>query len=178
MFPEVDPVLGPEMRSTGEVLGIAESFGLAYFRSQEAAGGSLPLHGTVFISIPDHEKQAMLETARKFAELGFRIKSTVGTQQFMQSHGIPCERSFKISEPQRPDVSDEIKSRAIDLIINAPKGKAGSVDDGYIRKAAIKYKVPYITTTAAARAAVLGIAAARSGKAVVQSLQEYHSQIK
>jgi len=178
MFPEVDPVLGPEMRSTGEVLGLASSFGLAYFRSQEAAGGPLPLSGTVFISVPDHEKQSIIETARKFAELGFKIKATVGTWQLLQRHNVPCERSYKISEPQRPDISDEIKSRAISLIINAPKGKAGSMDDGYIRKAAIKYKVPYITTTAAARAAVLGIAAARSGKAVVKSLQEYHRQIK
>jgi carbamoyl-phosphate synthase large subunit len=178
MFPEVDPVLGPEMRSTGEVLGMAPSFGLAYFRSQEAAGSPLPLQGTVFISLPDPEKPGILETARKFAELGFRIKATGGTCQYLQSQNVPCERSYKISEPQRPDISDEIKSRAIALIINAPQGKAGSLDDGYIRKAAIKYKVPYITTTAAARAAVLGIAAARSGKAVVQSLQEYHNHIK
>ncbi len=177
MFPEVDPVLGPEMRSTGEVLGLAPTFELAYFRSQEAAGGPLPLSGSVFISVTDAEKHAILETAQKFAELGFRIKATDGTCRFLQQNGVPCERSFKIHEPQRPDISDEIKSKAIDLIINTPQGKAGSLDDGYIRKAAIKYKVPYITTAAAAKAAVLGIAAARSGKASVKPLQEYHKQI-
>ena len=178
MFPEVDPVLGPEMRSTGEVLGLAPTFELAYFRSQEAAGSPLPLHGTVFLSVNDKEKPRLLETARKFAELGFRIKATNGTWKFLREHGIPCERSFKIHEHQRPDIVDEIKSRAIDLIINTPLGKASAVDDGYIRKAAIKYKVPYLTTSAAARAAVLGIAAARSGKAAVKSLQEYHRQIR
>jgi len=178
MFPEVDPVLGPEMRSTGEVLGLAPNFELAYFRSQEAAGSPLPLQGTVFLSVNDKEKPRLLETARKFAELGFRIKATNGTWKFLREHGVPCERSFKIHEHQRPDIVDEIKSRAIDLIINTPLGKASAVDDGYIRKAAIKYKVPYLTTTAAARAAVLGIAAARSGKAAVKSLQDYHRQIQ
>jgi carbamoyl-phosphate synthase large subunit len=177
MFPEVDPVLGPEMRSTGEVLGLASSFELAYFRSQEAAGGPLPLRGTVFISVTDAEKPAIMPTARKFAELGFRIKATDGTRRFLLENGIPCERSFKIHEPERPDISDEIKSKAVDLIINTPIGKAGSVDDGYIRKAAIKYKVPYITTAAAARAAVMGIAAARSGRVSVKPIQEYHKEI-
>jgi carbamoyl-phosphate synthase large subunit len=177
MFPEVDPVLGPEMRSTGEVLGLAPTFELAYFRSQEAAGGPLPLKGTVFVSVSDREKPHILETARKFAELGFRIKATEGTWSYLRNHGVPCERSYKVHEPQRPDVSDEIKSKSIDLIINTPIGKAGTRDDGYIRKSAIKYKVPYLTTSAAARAAVLGIAAARSGKAVIKSLQEYHRAI-
>lgn len=177
MFPEVDPVLGPEMRSTGEVLGLAPTFELAYFRSQEAAGGPLPLKGTVFLSVSDREKPLMLETARKFAELGFRIKATEGTWSYLRNHGVPCERSYKVHEPQRPDVSDEIKSKSIDLIINTPIGKAGTRDDGYIRKSAIKYKVPYLTTSAAARAAVLGIAAARSGKAAIKSLQEYHRAI-
>jgi carbamoyl-phosphate synthase large subunit len=177
MFPEVDPVLGPEMRSTGEVLGLASSFELAYFRSQEAAGGPLPLRGTVFISVTDAEKPAIMPTARKFAELGFRIKATDGTRRFLLENGIPCERSFKIHEPERPDISDEIKSKAVDLIINTPIGKAGSVDDGYIRKAAIKYKVPYITTAAAARAAVMGIAAASSGRVSVKPIQEYHKEI-
>jgi carbamoyl-phosphate synthase large subunit len=150
---------------------------MAYFRSQEAAGGPLPLQGSVFISVNDREKPAILDTARKFAELGFRIKATQGTWEFLKEQGVPCERSFKISEPQRPDIGDEIKSRKIDLIVNTPMGKAGAMDDGYIRKAAIKYKIPYVTTTAAARAAVLGIAAARSGKAGLKSLQEYHQAL-
>lgn len=177
MFPEVDPVLGPEMRSTGEVLGMAPSFALAYFKSQEAAGGPLPLKGTVFISVIDKDKPTILETARRFAELGFRLKATNGTCKFFQAHGVPCEPSFKISEHQRPNVVDEIKSKQIDLVINTPQGKTSSADDGYIRKAAIKFKVPYVTTTSAARAAVTGIAAARTGKAGVKSLQSYHQDI-
>lgn len=177
MFPEVDPVLGPEMRSTGEVLGMAPTFELAYFRSQEAAGGPLPLQGSVFISVTDRDKPAIVETAQKFAELGFKIKATEGTCRYLASKGVPCERSYKVHEPQRPDISDEIKSKAIALVINTPVGRKGAVDDAYIRKAAIRYKVPYLTTAAAARAAVLGIAAARAGKAVVKSLQEYHRNI-
>ncbi len=177
MFPEVDPVLGPEMRSTGEVLGMATSFDLAYFKSQEAAGGPLPLKGTVLISVTDKDKPVVLDAARRFAELGFRIKATTGTYEFLRQKGVPCERSFKILEHQRPNIADEINSKAIDLIINTPKGKASALDDAYIRKAAIKYKVPYVTTTAAARAAVAGIAAARAGKASVKSLQSYHADI-
>jgi carbamoyl-phosphate synthase large subunit len=178
MFPEVDPVLGPEMRSTGEVLGLAPTFELAYFRSQEASGSPLPLQGSVFISVTDREKPAILETARKFAELGFRIKATDKTCAYLQERGVPCERSYKVHEPERPDISDEIKSRMIDLVINTPIGKAGAVDDAYIRKSAIRHKVPYLTTTAAARAAVLGIAAARAGRASIKSLQEYHQAIR
>jgi carbamoyl-phosphate synthase large subunit len=178
MFPEVDPILGPEMRSTGEVLGLAPTFELAYFRSQEAAGGPLPLQGAVFISVTDREKPAILETARKFAELGFRVKATDATFKYLQERGVPCERSYKVHEPQRPNIADEIKSKMIDLVINTPIGKASAMDDAYIRKSAIRYKVPYLTTTAAARAAVLGIAAARSGKATIKSLQEYHREIR
>ncbi len=177
MFPEVDPVLGPEMRSTGEVLGMASTFALAYFKSQEAAGGPLPLKGTVFISVIDKEKPGILDTARRFAELGFGIKATQGTYQLLKENGVPCELSHKISDHQRPNVVDEIKSRQIDLVINTPKGKTSAADDAYIRKAAIKYKVPYVTTTSAARAAVAGIAAARAGRSEVKALQSYHQDI-
>jgi carbamoyl-phosphate synthase large subunit len=177
MFPEVDPVLGPEMRSTGEVLGMAATFDLAYFKSQEAAGGPLPLSGSVLISVNDKDKPIILDSARRFAELGFRIKATNGTYEFLRKQGVPCERSFKILEHQRPNIADEINSKSIDLIINTPKGKASAIDDAYIRKSAIKYKVPYVTTTAAARAAVAGIAAARAGKASIKSLQSYHAAI-
>ncbi len=178
MFPEVDPVLGPEMRSTGEVLGMAPTFGLAYFKSQEAALSPLPQNGTVFISVTDKDKQAILDTARKFQELGFRIKATNGTHKFLTQQGVQAELSFKIHEHQRPNIADEIKSKEIDLIINTPMGKAGATDDGYIRKAAVKYKVPYMTTTAAAHAAVLGISECRTGKAGVKSLQSYHREIR
>jgi carbamoyl-phosphate synthase large subunit len=177
MFPEVDPLLGPEMRSTGEVLGLAPSFGLAYFKAEEAAQPALPLQGTVFISVSDKDKPAILEVARQFLALGFRIKATNGTHQFLQANQVQAELSSKIHEHQRPNIVDEIKSKEIDLVINTPIGKASAVDDAYIRKAAIKYKVPYITTTAAARAAAVGIAAWREGRAGVKSLQEYHKDL-
>ncbi|MBP1685005.1 MAG: carbamoyl-phosphate synthase, large subunit [Deltaproteobacteria bacterium] len=177
MFPEVDPLLGPEMRSTGEVLGMAQSFGLAYFKAQQAAGGPLPLTGTVFISVTDKEKPGMVDVARAFQELGFRIKATTGTCQFLQEHGVKSELSFKIHEPQRPNIADEITSKGIHLIINTPIGKASQFDDAYIRKAAIKYRIPYLTTVAAARASVQGIAEYRNGRAGVKSLQRYHRDI-
>jgi carbamoyl-phosphate synthase large subunit len=176
-FPGVDPVLGPEMRSTGEVLGMAATFGLAYFKAEEAAQPALPLQGTVFISVSDKDKADMVEVARKFQELGFRIKATNGTHAFLQKNGVRSELSYKIHEMQRPNIADEIKSKEIHLIINTPIGKKSQFDDGYIRKAAIKYKVPYLTTVAAARASVLGISEHRTGKAAVKSLQEYHQQI-
>jgi carbamoyl-phosphate synthase large subunit len=178
MFPEVDPVLGPEMRSTGEVLGMAPSFGLAYFKSQEATQSPLPLEGTVFISVTDKDKAFVLETARRFQELGFRIKATGGTCAFLQQNGVKAELSYKVHEPQRPNVVDEIKSGAIQLIINTPIGKMSATDDAYIRQAAIKYRIPYVTTTAAARASVVGIAEYRSGRAAVKSLQEYHREME
>ena len=178
MFPEVDPILGPEMRSTGEVLGMAPTFGLAYFKSQEAALSPLPLEGTVFISVTDSDKPFILEAARKFQELGFRIKATSGTCAFLRENGVRAELSYKVHEPNRPNIVDEIKSREIQLIINTPIGKMSATDDSYIRQAAIKYKIPYVTTTAAARASVVGIAEYRSGRAGVKSLQAYHRDIR
>jgi carbamoyl-phosphate synthase large subunit len=178
MFPEVDPILGPEMRSTGEVLGMAPTFGMAYFKSQEAAQSPLPLEGAVFISVTDKDKPFVLESARSFQELGFRIKATGGTCAFLQQNGIKTELSYKVHEPQRPNVVDEIKSGAIQLIINTPIGKMSATDDAYIRKAAIKYRIPYVTTTAAAHASVVGIAEHRSGRACVKSLQKYHREME
>ena len=178
MFPEVDPVLGPEMRSTGEVLGLASTFGLAYFKSQEASASPLPLRGTIFLSVTDADKPAIAEVARQFLRLGFRLEATEGTQAFLQRLGVACERSFKVHEAQRPNVVDEIKSKAVDLVINTPSGKTSQVDDAYIRKAAIKYKVPYVTTVAAARASALGIEACRAGRAGVKSLQSCHADIR
>jgi len=178
MFPEVDPVLGPEMRSTGEVLGMAPTFGLAYFKAQQAAMPALPLQGAVFISVTDKDKPAILEVARKFQALEFRIKATTGTCKFLQQHGVKAELSHKIHEHQRPNIADEIKSKEIQLIINTPIGKSSQFDDGYIRKAAVKYKVPYLTTSAAAKASVLGIEEYRKGRAGVKSLQEYHREIR
>ncbi|MHB8770921.1 MAG: carbamoyl-phosphate synthase large subunit [Syntrophales bacterium] len=178
MFPEVDPVLGPEMRSTGEVLGMAPTFGLAYFKSQVAAQSPLPLEGTIFISVADGDKPAILETARTFQELGFRIKATAGTCTYLRQNGVKAELSYKVHELQRPNIVDEIKSNEIQLVINTPIGKLSAHDDAYIRKTAIKYRIPYVTTTAAAHASVVGIGEYRSGKAEVKSLQAYHRDIR
>jgi len=176
MFPEVDPILGPEMRSTGEVLGMAPSFGLAYFKAQEAAQQPLPLEGTVLISVTDKDKPAILKVARKFHELGFKLKATAGTQAFLRQNGIPSTAILKMKEG-RPHIGDDIMNGAIQLVINTPIGKLSQWDDSYLRKAAIKYKIPYLTTTAAAWAAVQGIAEWRMGRAGVKSLQTYHHGI-
>jgi carbamoyl-phosphate synthase large subunit len=176
MFPEVDPVLGPEMRSTGEVLGLADSFGLAYFKSQEAAQQYLPSGGSVLITVADSDKPVILEAARQLKKLGFNIKATSGTHVFLKEHGIEADPIHKLHE-SRPNIVDEIKSNAIHLVINTPVGRLGKEDDSYIRKAAIKYKVPYITTAAAAVAAIKGISEYNSGERSVMSVQSYHSKI-
>ncbi len=177
MFPEVDPILGPEMRSTGEVLGIADSFGLAFFKAQVAAQQLLPIDGTILISLFSKDMPATLEVAKRFAELGLKIKTTRGTHKFLARHGIKSELILKMHEG-RPNIVDGIKNREIQLVINTPSGKLSKYDDSYIRKAAIKYKVTYITTLAAAAAAAKGIAAYRNGKLEVKSLQSYHADIK
>jgi carbamoyl-phosphate synthase large subunit len=177
MFPEVDPVLGPEMRSTGEVLGMANSFGLAFYKSQQAAKQELPLQGTVLITVTDEDKKNALKVAREFQKLGFRIKATEGTYKYLAQNGVKAEQILKMHEG-RPNIVDAIKNGEIQLLVNTPAGRLSSHDDSYIRKAAIKYKLPYITTTAAAAAAVKGIAEARNGTAPVRSLQSYHAGIK
>ncbi len=176
-YPEVDPVLGPEMRSTGEVLGMADSFDLAFYKAQDAAQGRLPMTGTVLLTVADRDKEALVEVARQFADLGFTLKATSGTQEFLGQHGIEVERVFKMHE-QRPHIADLVTNREIQLVINTPRGKASQVDDSYIRKAAIRYKVPYITTIAAARAAAKGIAAMKRHQPEVKSIQDYHAGIK
>jgi len=176
MFPEVDPLLGPEMRSTGEVLGMAESFGLAYYNAQEGALQKLPTEGTVLITVSDGDKHASIQVARRFKDLGFTIKATRGTQQFLTQNGIPCDVIDKMHEG-RPHIVDAIKNGEIRLVINTPAGKRSAYDDSYIRKAAIKYKVPYITTTAAAIAAARGIEASRRDGGSCKSLQAYHADI-
>ena len=176
MFPEVDPLLGPEMRSTGEVLGMAADFGLAFYKAQAAAKSCLPHEGTVLVSVCSPDHQGVLDPARRFARLGFRILATEGTHRFLAANGVPCEMIKKLSEG-RPNILDAIANREINLVINTPIGGLSQHDDSYLRKAAIKYKVPYITTLAAAKAAAEGITAFRSGKAEVRSLQEYHASI-
>jgi carbamoyl-phosphate synthase large subunit len=179
MFPEVDPTLGPEMKSTGEVLGIASSFGLAFFKSQEAAGQRLPVSGTVLISVKDRDRQGILTLAQYVSRMGFRILATEGTRQFLSEQGVESQPIKKLHEG-RPHIVDAIHNREIQLIVNTPIGKSSKHDDSYIRKAAIKYKIPYITTAAAAQAVAEGIAAYvenREGVSV-KSLQEYHKSIR
>jgi len=177
MFPEVDPLLGPEMRSTGEVLGLADSFGLAFFKAQEAAQQHLPSEGTVLITVAERDKPSALDVARQLDKLGFQIKATVGTHRFLGDHDIESEPIRKMHEG-RPNIVDAIKNKEIQLVINTPSGKLSKYDDSYIRKAAIKYKVPYVTTIAAAIAAVRGIAAHLRVQGMVRSLQSHHADIK
>ena len=176
MFPEVDPLLGPEMRSTGEVLGLADSFGLAFFKSQEATQSSLPIEGTVLFTIAEKDKPGSLEAARVFKELGFNILATKGTHQFFTEHGIDSKPVPKLGYG-RPNLVDAIKNKEIQLVINTPSGKQSKTDSSYIRKAAINYKILNITTIAAALAAARGIAARRKGQSKVKSLQNYHEDI-
>ncbi|TYQ16533.1 UNVERIFIED_CONTAM: carbamoyl-phosphate synthase large subunit [Acetivibrio alkalicellulosi] len=180
MFPEVDPLLGPEMRSTGEVLGIANSFGLAFFKAQEATQAPLPTEGTVLISVANQDKDAMLEAAKEFSRLGFNIKATEGTCVFLKENGIESEVIKKLHDG-RPNIVDGIMNKEIQLVINTPSGKLSQNDDSYIRKAAIKHKIPYITTITAALASAKGIAAYKESqveKHGVKSLQKYHLDIK
>lgn len=176
MFPEVDPVLGPEMRSTGEVLGLADSFGLAFYKAEEATQQVLPSSGTVLITVNERDRFGVAEVARKLHELGFKILATNGTQKFLAGEGISAEVLFKLHEG-RPNIVDAIKNGEIQLVINTPSGKLSKYDDSYIRKAAIQYKVPYITTLAAATAAARGISAFRRGHGAVKSLQSYHARL-
>lgn len=176
MFPEVDPVLGPEMRSTGEVLGMADSFGLAFFKSQEATKTPLPTKGTVLITIGDRDKDKIVQTALNFRDMGFSIMATGGTKAFLEEHGIEARFINKIYE-KRPNIVDALVNGEIDLVVNTPAGKLSEYDDSYIRKTAIKCNVPYITTTAAAFAATQGIKERLNGAYLVKSLQEYHREI-
>ncbi len=177
MFPEVDPLLGPEMRSTGEVLGLADSYGMAFFKSQEATLQPLPLKGTVLITVADPDKEAIVQVAQEFAQMGFKILSTGGTCKYLLDKGVCVESILKVHEG-RPNIADAIKNHQIHLVINTPIGKRGVVDDSYIRKLAIQYKLPYITTAAAAIATVKGIAARKKSDTCVQSLQTYHAGIQ
>ena len=177
MYPEVDPVLGPEMRSTGEVLGLADSFGLAYYKAQEATQQNLPSEGTVLITVEEKDKGGVLEAARAFKKIGFQILASEGTHRFLKENGIEAEKILKMHEG-RPNIVDAIKNGEIQLVINTPAGRLSKYDDSYIRKAAIKYKIPYITTIAAAVAAVKGIAALKQGHGRAKSLQSYHAEIQ
>ena len=178
MFPEVDPILGPEMRSTGEVLGMSKSAGGAYFKAQEATKSEIPLEGTVLISLNKTERPEGPEVARILHENGFKILATGNTYETIVAAGIPAEKVKKLYEG-RPNILDALTNGEIDLIINTPNDKKDAVSDSYIRQNAIKHHVPYITTMAAARATAAGISAEKKGEGVpVMSLQEYHAMIR
>ncbi len=177
MFPEVDPLLGPEMRSTGEVLGIADTVGEAYFKAQEGTKLPLPMGGTVLITVNDRDKAEVAEVAQAFHEAGFDILSTTGTAALLRKEGIPCEVVPKINEG-RPDCYDVITNGRVQLVVNTPIGAGNGTDDSYIRKACIKSRVPYITTMAAALASARGIQTVQKGTSEVQSLQERHRAIQ
>ncbi len=179
MFQEVDPLLGPEMRSTGEVLGLASNFGEAFYKSQEATQTCLPLSGTVLISVSDRDKPEVLQVARGFYKDGFSIMATGRTYDMITADGIPARKVKKLQEG-RPNIMDAIANGEIQLIVNTPSGKESRYDDSYIRKAAIKGKIPYMTTMAAAIATTEGIRKAKEkgGKLEVKSLQQLHSEIE
>ncbi len=176
MFPEVDPVLGPEMRSTGEVLGMAESFGIAFHKAQEAAQIIFPTEGTVLISVSSRERPEVLEVAQQFQKLGFRIKATRGTHKFLAEHDIEADVILKRHEG-RPNILDAIKNGEINMIINTPVGKLSKHDDSYLRKAAIQFRLPYVTRLTAGLAAAKAIRERRIKTPEVKSIQMYHKEI-
>ncbi len=178
MFQEVDPVLGPEMRSTGEVLGMSRYYGEAFFKAQEATKTELPLGGTVLISVSDKDKEEVIDVAKDFVATGFKILATKGTAKVLAEAGVQAEVVNKLNEG-RPDILDLITNRKIDLIINTPIGADSATDDTYLRKGAIKKKIPYITTIAAAKATASGMKSMnKPGCGDVKSLQELHSEIR
>lgn len=177
MFPEVDPVLGPEMRSTGEVLGLSGSYGEAFFKAQEAVQSKLPLEGTVLISVNNKDKKEAVDAAKIFAGDGFRIVATAGTYDILTEAGIEAVRVNKMQEG-RPNIYDMITNGDIQLVINSPRDKDDVNDDSYLRKAAIKAKIPYMTTIAAAKATAEGIHAVKTdASSGVKSLQNLHQEI-
>jgi carbamoyl-phosphate synthase large subunit len=173
-FPGVDTVLGPEMKSTGEVMGVADNFGEAFAKAQIAAGQMLPVKGTIFMSVNDHDKDQLVSLAKTFVEMGFHIVATHGTAEVLERAGMQPERVYKVQEG-RPNVVDLIKGDRIQLIVNTPRGQDTFFDEKAIRRAAVLARIPTITTLAAARAAAEGIAALQRGTLSVYALQELHS---
>jgi carbamoyl-phosphate synthase large subunit len=174
-FPGVDPILGPEMRSTGEVMGVAEGFGAAFLKAQQGAGNRLPGQGAVFISVNDQDKRSVLELANGFHEMGFRLVATRGTQKRLEAEGLPCGFVYKVNEG-RPNIADLVRSQQIQLIVNTPLGRTSFYDEREIRRAAIQYSVPCVTTMTGARATIAAIRALKEEELQVRSLQEYHAR--
>ncbi|MEE9499886.1 MAG: carbamoyl-phosphate synthase large subunit, partial [Candidatus Omnitrophota bacterium] len=173
MFPEVDPLLGPEMKATGEVMGIADTFGLAFYKAQEAAGTKLPLKGNVLLTVADKDKKSLLPIARRIKSLGFNIYATEGTSRFLSERGIENTMIKKLHEG-KPNIADAINNKETNLIINTPVGRSSKYDDSYIRMSAIKHKIPYITSLTAAEASVEGIESMTKGESLPKSLQDYY----
>ncbi len=173
-LPGVDLILGPEMRSTGEVMGIADSFGMAFAKAQASADGSLPESGAVFVTVNDHDKPTVAPIARRFHELGFRILATIGTATYLKQQGIPAETVIKVYEG-RPNAVDLLVSGQVQLLINTPLGKLTQHDDYVLRQAALEHRVPYTTTMSAANAACDAVIALKSRVGEVKSLQEWHA---
>ena len=179
MFQEVDPILGPEMRSTGEVLGLSSSYGEAFFKAQEGTGSKLPMEGTVLISVNDNDKPEVVEVAKAFYDAGFQIMATGGTCALLNRNDIPARWVSKVTEGMRPNVVDQLTNGKIDLVINTPVGKDSVIDDSHLRKAAIKGKIPYITTMAAAKATAAGLTYLKSHETEEpKSVQALHASIK
>jgi carbamoyl-phosphate synthase large subunit len=176
-FPGVDTILGPEMKSTGEVMGGAENFGAAFSKAMMGAGQRLPEQGCVFISVNNSDKQTVVPIARDLAQLGFKLSATRGTAAFLRVHGIEVEVMFKVNEG-RPNVADHIVNRKIDLVINTPLGRDSFFDDRAVRRAATMAQVPCITTLTGASAAVSAIKALRSQTLTVRSLQDYYAGVE
>jgi carbamoyl-phosphate synthase large subunit len=175
-FPGVDPVLGPEMKSTGEVMGISHDFGAAFAKAWIAAGHRLPLAGTAFLSVHDRDKPGLLPVAQGLARLGFRLAATAGTAEFLGRQGLTVEAWPKVYEGQRPHVVDRLLSREVDLVVNTPLGQASHADDATIRQTALKHDIPCITTLSGAMAAVEGIAALQQGRLEVEPIQELYPE--
>ena len=175
MFPEVDPLLGPEMRATGEVMGIGPNFGIAFYKAQSATGAKLPLEGNVLLTVADKDKIALAPIAKKISALGFQIFATEGTAKVLTARGIQNTLIKKINEGQ-PNIADAIKNGELHLIVNTPHGRGSQTDDSYIRTMAIQRKLPYVTSLAAAEATAAGIAAANKYKIEPQALQDYYKK--
>ncbi len=176
MFPDVDPLLGPEMRATGEVMGIADTFGLAFYKAQEAAGTKLPLEGNVLLTVADKDKQGLVTIARQLKKMGFNIYATGGTSCFLKDNGIESVTVKKLHEG-KPNITDAIKNKEINLIINTPVGRSSKYDDSFIRIKAIQYKIPYITSLMAAQASIEGIQAVTNAENPPKSLQNYYKEL-
>jgi carbamoyl-phosphate synthase large subunit len=175
-FREFDPILGPEMRSMGEVMGIADSFGMAFAKAQIAAGNALPLEGTVFVTVNDHDKPSAVAIARRFHQMGFTIAATLGTAAYFSERGVPCRTVQKVSGG-RPNGIDLIKNDEVQLLINTPLGKRAQKDDYTLRQAAIAHRIAYTTTLSAAGAACDAIVSLKSRQPTVMSIQEWQETI-